>query len=96
MRVSATYEASRPMLKWTIREPVWMKMAVDHGNSVMISISGTTGDCVKIHKKPVEGESFLKTDDGRVPAHLQNSPPFTRRGKNYLFTKVVCCGETVL
>ena len=60
MRASATYEASQPMLKWTIGEPVWMKMAVDHGNSVMIS--ETTGDCVKIHKKPAEGGSFLKTD----------------------------------
>ena len=43
-----------------IGEPVWMKMVVDHGNSVMIS--GTAGNCVKIHKKPVEGGSFLKMD----------------------------------
>ena len=60
MRVSVTCEASQPMLNWTIGEPVWMKMAVDHGNYVMTS--GTIGGCVKIHKSPVVGGSCLKTD----------------------------------
>lgn len=51
LRVCATYKASWPMLNWTIGDSVWMKMAVDHGNSVMTL--GTTGGCVKTHEKPV-------------------------------------------
>ena len=68
MRVCATYEASWPMLNWTIGDSVWMKMAVDHGNSVMTL--GTTGGCVKIHKKSVVGGSYPKMDAVLFVVHI--------------------------
>lgn len=60
MKVSVTCEVTRPMLKWTIGEPVWKRMAVDCGKSAVTS--GKTGSCAGTHKKPVEEGSSPKMD----------------------------------
>ena len=70
MRVSVTCAVSRPMLKWTIRERVLTaRIAVDHGNSAVISGTNGTSSGVRTHKKPVEKGFSPKTPAALFVVH---------------------------